>query len=187
MGHTNETPQGTWWIARPENANKVFYALCTVCALLLFCDLIFLLYSRHGGSLGHLKGHFDFEDIPFFHGAYGFMAFVFVVLSGTKLRTVLMRPEGYYDIPYTPREDDHGHDQHGHEQHGHDEHGHDDHGQDQHGQHGQEESTSSDDTSSLEQSPVAEEAESEAPKQDENDISAGSAENDASSEGGDEL
>ena len=135
-----------------------------------------MLYSRHGGSLGHLKGHFDFEDIPFFHGAYGFMAFVFVVLSGTKLRTELMRPEGYYDIPYTPREDAHGHDQHGH----------DEHGQDQHGQHGQEESTSSDDTSSPEQSPVAEQAESEAPKQDENDVSAGSAENDASSEGGDE-
>ena len=44
----------------------------------------------------------------------GFVAFIFVVLSGKQLRLYLMRPEDYYDIPYTPRVDDHDHG-HGHD------------------------------------------------------------------------
>ncbi len=183
MGHANETPEGTWWIARPENANKVFYTLCGVCALLLLGDIIFLLYSRSAGNLGHLKGHFDFEDIPFFHGIYGFMAFVFVVLSGVQLRTVLMRPEDYYDIPYTPREDDH-HDEHGHDDHGHDSHNHDEHAHEEHtheehaAQEAEEQTEAAEDTGAQSQESSAEDVDSTSEKDETSD---------AASQGGDEA
>ena len=40
--HHEENGQGSWWIARPENANKVFYGLVFACAFLVVFDLIFL-------------------------------------------------------------------------------------------------------------------------------------------------
>ena len=128
MSHPETSDEGTWAIAKPENANKVFYGLCTVAALLVLTDLIYTLSSRFDGHSGHIKGHFGFEDIIGFHAAYGFMAFVLVVLSGTHLRNVLMRPLGYYDVPREEPHDDH----HGHDDHGDDHHGHDDHGDDHH-------------------------------------------------------
>ena len=107
MSHPETTDEGTWAIAKPENANKVFYGLCTIAVLLVLTDLAFTLYSRFEGNAGHIKGHFGFEDIIGFHAAYGFMAFVLVVLSGTHLRSILMRPLDYYDEPpEEPHHDD---------------------------------------------------------------------------------
>ena len=123
MSHPETSDEGTWAIAKPENANKVFYGLCTIAVLLVLTDLIYTLSSRFDGNDGHIKGHFGFEDIIGFHAAYGFMAFVLVVLSGTHLRNVLMRPLGYYDVPREePHDDHHGHDDHGHDHHGDDHH-----------------------------------------------------------------
>ena len=120
MSHPETSDEGTWAIAKPENANKVFYGLCTIAVLLVLTDLIYTLSSRMDGNSGHIKGHFGFEDIIGFHAAYGFMAFVLVVLSGTHLRNVLMRPLGYYDVPREePHDDHHGHDDHGHDDHEH--------------------------------------------------------------------
>jgi len=112
MSKHDSNQEGTWWIARSENTDKVFYGLCTIAVLLVLTDLVFILYERSVGHNGHLKGHFGFEDITGFHAAYGFMAFVVVVLSGTKLRTYLMRPLNYYDVPKeeTHHDDHHGHD-----------------------------------------------------------------------------
>ena len=109
MSHSDETNEGTWWIAQPQNANKVFWGLCSIAIFLVIVDLGYVLWTRTTTDYHHIKGHFDFEDIIGFHAAYGFMAFVFVVLSGTKLREFLMRDITYYDIPYTPKEDGHGH------------------------------------------------------------------------------
>ena len=126
LHETNQ--EGTWWIARPENTDKVFYGLCIIATLLVLTDLGYILYERSMGNDGHLKGHFGFEDITGFHAAYGFMAFVVVVLSGTKLRTYLMRPLDYYDVPpEEPHHDDH---------HGHDDHAHDAHTDEDHHDHG---------------------------------------------------
>lgn len=120
MSHPETSDEGTWAIAKPENANKVFYGLCAIAILLVLTDLIYTLSSRMDGNSGHIKGHFGFEDIIGFHAAYGFMAFVLVVLSGTHLRNVLMRPLGYYDVPREePHDDHHGHDDHGHHDDGH--------------------------------------------------------------------
>ena len=74
--------------------------------LLIIFDLIYTgLYGK--------EGHFRFEKVVGFHAIYGFVAFIFVVLSGKQLRLYLMRPEDYYDIPYTPRVDDHHHEHEG--------------------------------------------------------------------------
>jgi hypothetical protein len=96
----------TWWIARAENANKIWYGLVLICIGLVIFDFVY-----HG--FYHEKhGYFVFETAVAFHAAYGFGAFIFAVLMGKELRKFLMRPENYYDVPYVPVEDDqhHGHD-----------------------------------------------------------------------------
>ena len=95
--------KGAWRIARPENQNKVFYGLVGVCVLLIGVDLVYHNWFHHK------HGNIDMEAAIGFHAAYGFAAFLFVVTVGTKLRTVLQRPEDYYDVPYTPPPDDHHH------------------------------------------------------------------------------
>ena len=102
--HNNED---SWWIARPENSNKIFFGLVTACVLLVIFDLVYFKYYPK-------EGHFDFENITGFHAAYGFIAFIFVVVCGSQLRNYLMRPEDYYDVPYTPRNDEHSHSSHEH-------------------------------------------------------------------------
>ena len=124
MGSHNDSD--AWWIARSENANKVWYGLVLICLSLVAFD-----FAYHG--FYHDKhGYFVFETAVAFHAAYGFGAFVFVVLVGKELRKFLMRSEDYYDRPYVPaiQDDHHGH---GHDHHDHDEH---------HAQHEQDESTS---------------------------------------------
>jgi hypothetical protein len=106
MSHPETNAEGTWAIAKPENANKVFYGLCVIAVLLVLTDMVFTLYMRSDGHEGYIKGHFGFEDIIGFHAAYGFMAFVFVVLSGSHLRAFLMRPLGYYDVPPEEKHDE---------------------------------------------------------------------------------
>jgi hypothetical protein len=123
MSHGHEHSHdsaGAWWVARPENADKIFYALVAACVGLVLFDLVYhnAFHSKHG--------YFSFETAIGFHAVYGFVAFLFVVISGTQLRNYLMRSEDYYDIPYTTPEGghDHGHghgdgDAHGEEGHGH--------------------------------------------------------------------
>ena len=105
----NYDPKGTWWIARPENTNTVFWLLVGTCVSLVVFDLFYhnFVHSKHG--------YFIFEQAIGFHAIYGFVAFLFVVTVGTRLRTFLQRPEDYYDVPYVPADahhDDHGHDEH---------------------------------------------------------------------------
>ena len=113
--HSHEQGRGprAWWVARPENTNKVIIMLSLACAALVVFD--FAYHHMH-----HKHAYFSFETLIGFHAAYGFVAFTFVVLAGKQLRKILMRPEDYYDIPYEAVEDDHHHDDHGHESHGHD-------------------------------------------------------------------
>jgi hypothetical protein len=113
---TNLDGHKAWWPARPENADKVFGLLVATCVGLIIFDFVWrqLPHEHHP--------HFVFESMVGFNAVYGFVAFTFVVLAGSKLRTFIMRPEDYYDVPYTPPpDDDHGHhDDHDHQ----DDHGH---------------------------------------------------------------
>ena len=80
---SNEAPR---WLDKPENVERIWRVICVVCVLLVLADLF---YEKHS--------HFAFEQQAGFHAFFGFVAFVFVVLAGTRLREILMREEDYYD------------------------------------------------------------------------------------------
>lgn len=111
--HTNELDERTWWIARPENTDKIWYGLVAVCIILILTD-----FGYHG-FLHEKHGYFVFETAVAFHALYGFGAFVFVVLLGKELRKLIMRTENYYEVEQvTPVHDDHHDDHDDHHGHG---------------------------------------------------------------------
>ncbi len=74
---------------------RVFYAACGVVLLSEF--------------LIHKHGEHPLEETPFFHGWYGFLAIVVLVLVSVGLRKVVLRPEDYYgDTEVDPAADDAG-------------------------------------------------------------------------------
>jgi hypothetical protein len=75
-----------YWLDERRNVNKVFYALCAVCMLVVVADFFY-----------HKHGHFSFEQIIGFHAGFGFVAYVGLVLLAKQLRRVLKRDEDYYD------------------------------------------------------------------------------------------
>ena len=78
------------WLDHPRTPDRVLWGLVVVCALLLVGEgVLWLLHFRHG--------HFGFDARPLFYGAFGFVAFALIVLSGKYLRKLLMRDEDYYD------------------------------------------------------------------------------------------
>jgi hypothetical protein len=89
--HPTETDDQTWWIARPENTEKIWRTLVFVCISLVLVDFVY------HGFFHEKHGYFVFETAVAFHAGYGFGAFVFVVLLGKELRKLIMRPENYYD------------------------------------------------------------------------------------------
>jgi len=109
--HHRADDSSAWWIARAENATKIWHALVTVCVFLILID-----FGYH--TFSHEKhGYFDFETAIGFHAAYGFGAFVFVVLLGKELRKLIMRDEDYYTPPVEDihHEDIHHEAEHHHE------------------------------------------------------------------------
>lgn len=74
------------WLDRAENVRKVYHAVWVACALVLVIELFI---DKHVETeVEHLFG---------FHGFYGLVACVALVLAAKLLRRVLMRPENYYD------------------------------------------------------------------------------------------
>lgn len=73
------------WLEQKENIDRMFYGLVATCVGLALADFAY-----------HKHGHFDVEQLPGFHGFYGFAVFCFVVFVGVQLRRVLMRGEDYY-------------------------------------------------------------------------------------------
>ncbi|VAX25652.1 hypothetical protein MNBD_NITROSPINAE04-1716 [hydrothermal vent metagenome] len=72
---------------KPQNIKKLLVVFYIICALLVVADLF-------------VPGHafFRWEEYPFFYGAYGFFAYVSIVLvSSYVLRKLLKRKEDYYD------------------------------------------------------------------------------------------
>lgn len=74
------------WLDRAENVRKVYYSVWVACALLLIAELFI---DKHGET--------EIEHWFGFHGFYGLIACVLLVLAAKLLRRVLMRPENYYD------------------------------------------------------------------------------------------
>ena len=75
-----------YWLDEPRNVNRIVYALCAVCGLLLVID-----------PLIHKHGPFAIEHWLGFYGIFGFLACVALVFIARQLRRILMRPEDYYD------------------------------------------------------------------------------------------
>ena len=74
------------WLDRAGNVRKVYYSVWVACALLLLVELFIAKHTETGAE--HLFG---------FHGFYGLVACVALVLAAKLLRRVIMRPETYYD------------------------------------------------------------------------------------------
>jgi uncharacterized membrane protein len=78
------------WLDQPQNIERLWHGVIVTCALLVAADLVYdIVYHKHA--------HFEFERLPGFHAFFGFVAFVFAVIAGKRIREVLMRGEDYYD------------------------------------------------------------------------------------------
>ena len=75
-----------YWLDRTENVSKVVWILVAICAGLFIADAFY-----------HKHAHFAAEGWFGFYGIYGFVVCVGLVLGAKWLRTILMRPEDYYD------------------------------------------------------------------------------------------
>jgi hypothetical protein len=74
------------WLDRAGNVRKVYYSVWIACGLLLLAELFI---DKHG--------EVEIERFFGFHGFYGLIACVVLVLAAKLLRRVLIRPENYYD------------------------------------------------------------------------------------------
>jgi hypothetical protein len=75
-----------YWLDDHRNVDKVFYALCAVCAVVLLAEFFY-----------HKHAQLPWEEWFGFFAFYGFVACVSLVLIAKQLRKVLMRREDYYD------------------------------------------------------------------------------------------
>ena len=80
---SNEAPR---WLDRAENVRKIYYSVWVACGLLLLAELFI---DKHG--------EVEIEHVFGFHGFYGLIACVALVLAAKLLRHLLIRPENYYD------------------------------------------------------------------------------------------
>ncbi len=83
---TDSDKDRTYWLDDPANVKKIVWALVAVCAVVFGAD-----------ALIHKHGYFQVEHIFGFHGIYGFVVCVGLVLAAKALRVILMRSEDYYD------------------------------------------------------------------------------------------
>lgn len=74
------------WLDHAKNVRKIYFSVWIACAVLLLLEL---LIDKHGET--------EYEHWFGFHGFYGLIACVALVLAAKLLRRVLCRPENYYD------------------------------------------------------------------------------------------
>ena len=74
----------------PKVANKVFWGLAAVCAMLVVIDVgLYFFHER--------PTHFAGEEVPGIYGVFGFVAFWCIVIAGKYFRKLVKRDEDYYD------------------------------------------------------------------------------------------
>ena len=71
----------------PDNVKRSWWLLCAVCVGLFLIDFI---YHRH---VFH-----PWEGLWGFHGLFGFIGIVVLILLAKQLRNLVMRKEDYYDV-----------------------------------------------------------------------------------------
>ncbi len=80
---TSDRPR---WLDRPRNVTYLVYVLYAACATLLLAELGI-----------DKQAHFAFENRFGFYAAFGFGAYVVIVLAAKGLRHLIRRPEDYYE------------------------------------------------------------------------------------------
>ena len=86
MNRSGETGERKRWLDYPENVRKVYFSVWIACAVLLGLEL---LIDKHVET--------EVERWFGFHGFFGLVACVGLVLAAKLLRRVTSRPENYYD------------------------------------------------------------------------------------------
>lgn len=79
-------PERHYWLDSSENVTLLYRIVWGIGILLLLADFWV-----------HRHEQFEFADIFGFHGFYGFVACVVLVLTAKGLRRVIKRPEDYYE------------------------------------------------------------------------------------------
>jgi hypothetical protein len=74
------------WLDDPANVTKIVWALVAACAGLFLAEAF---YDKHG--------HFAIERVFGFYALFGFLAYVGLIFLGKAFRTIVMRPEDYYE------------------------------------------------------------------------------------------
>jgi len=75
-----------YWLDEPRNVTKIVWSLVAVCALLFIADAFY-----------HKHVTFAVERWFGFFGIYGFVMCVGLVMGAKWMRSILKRPEDYYD------------------------------------------------------------------------------------------
>lgn len=70
----------------PQNIKRVLRGLYVVCAILFILDFVLHRHVAH-----------PWDSLWGFYPIYGFVACVLLVLIAKWMRTILMRPQDYYD------------------------------------------------------------------------------------------
>ncbi len=90
--HTTGTPDsggGEYWLDQRKNINLIFWGLVGTCALLVVIQIVM---DRSVDP----PTEFELQKWPGFYGAFGYVAFLVIVLAGKYLRKLVMREEDYY-------------------------------------------------------------------------------------------
>ncbi len=101
--HTTGTPDsggGEYWLDQRKNINLIFWLLVGTCALLVVIQIVMDRYVVPHTELDpSVVPHSELEKLtkwPGFYGAFGYVAFLVIVLAGAYLRKLVMREEDYY-------------------------------------------------------------------------------------------
>ncbi len=86
MNRSSDTGERKRWLDHPENVRKVYFSVWIACAVLLGLEL---LIDKHVET--------EIERWFGFHGFFGLVSCVGLVMAAKLLRRVISRPEDYYD------------------------------------------------------------------------------------------
>ena len=76
----------------PANVTRLWRGFVVACVLVAAMDILGLL-----GFIWHRHVNLFIEGLPGFYPLWGFLGISMLIIIAKKLRTLVMRPEDYYD------------------------------------------------------------------------------------------
>ena len=86
--HHHEIKPPVGWMDRPEVIKRLFTVFYVLCAVLIVAEFVLGRHTEHPHP---------WEWLPVFYPVWGFLSFWFLVLLARPMRTLLIRPEDYYE------------------------------------------------------------------------------------------